>query len=167
MSALQSAVYEGQVTHRRHLPRPHAFGYRVAQLYLDLDEIERVFAGRWLWSANRRNLAEWRRADYLGAPSRPLKEAVLDRVEQAGGGRPQGAVRMLCHPRYAGYVFNPVTFYYCHGGDGSLHSLVAEVSNTPWGERHAYVLPVADAGCRGRSLPAACAGVDGRGRARA
>ena len=59
---------------------------------------------------------------------------------------------MLCHPRYAGYVFNPVTFYYCHGGDGSLHSLVAEVSNTPWGERHAYVLPVADAGCRGRSL---------------
>ena len=71
MSALQSAVYEGQVTHRRHLPRPHAFGYRVAQLYLDLDEIERVFAGRWLWSANRRNLAEGRRADYLGAPSRP------------------------------------------------------------------------------------------------
>lgn len=152
MSALHSAVYEGRVTHRRHLPRPHAFGYRVAQLYLDLDEIDRVFAGRWLWSANRRNLAEWRRADYLGESARPLKEAVLDRIEQAGGGRPDGAVRMLCHPRYAGYVFNPVTFYYCHDGDGALHSLVAEISNTPWGERHAYVLPVAAAGRRGSAL---------------
>ena len=109
MSALHSAVYEGRVTHRRHLPRPHAFGYRVAQLYLDLDEIDRVFAGRWLWSANRRNLAEWRRADYLGESARPLKEAVLDRIEQAGGGRPDGAVRMLCHPRYAGNVFNPLS----------------------------------------------------------
>ena len=112
-----------------------------------------MFAGRWLWSANRRNLAEWRRADYLGAPSRPLKEAVLDRVEQAGGGRPQGAVRMLCHPRYAGYVFNPVTFYYCHAAadtGGALEAVVAEITNMPWRERHAYVLPLAQARQSGR-----------------
>ena len=60
---LASAVYEGWVRHRRHAPRPHAFRYRMAQLYLDLDEVERIFDRRWLWSVNRRNLAEFRRSD--------------------------------------------------------------------------------------------------------
>jgi DUF1365 family protein len=163
MSARHSAVYEGRVTHRRHLPRAHAFSYRMAQLYLDLDEVERVFDGRWLWSARSRNLAEWRRADYLGPATRPLKAAVLDRVEQATGHRPGGPVRVLCHPRYAGHVFNPVTFYYCHGvadaagtadadAGAPLEAIVAEITNTPWQERHAYVLPVADAEARGRAL---------------
>lgn len=152
MSALHSAVYEGSVRHRRHAPRAHAFSYRMAQLYLDLDEVDHVFQRRWLWSAHRPNLAEWRRADYLGPPARRLKDAVRDRVEQATGERPSGPVRMLCHPRYAGYVFNPVTFYYCHDGAGVLHSLVAEVTNTPWGERHAYVLPVSAAEGGGRLL---------------
>ena len=147
MSALHSALYEGRVVHRRHLPRAHAFRYRMAQLYLDLDEVAQVFERRWLWSVGRRNLAEWRCSDYLGPPAVPLKDAVLDRVEQATGERPGGAVRMLCHPRYAGYVFNPVTFYYCHGADEALRAVVAEVTNTPWGERHAYVLP-ADAAQR-------------------
>jgi len=156
MSALHSAVYEGRVTHRRHLPRMHTFSYRMAQLYLDLDEIEQVFAGRWLWSTQHRNLAEWRRADYLGPATQPLKAAVLDRVEQATGHRPGGAVRVLCHPRYAGHVFNPVTFYYCHGSDDvageTLEAIVAEITNTPWGERHAYVLPVEAAHASGRAL---------------
>ncbi len=140
MSPVHSAVSEGRVVHRRHLPRAHAFRYRIAQLDLDLDEVERVFERRWLWSVDRRNLGEWRRSDYLGPACTPLKDAVLDRVEQATGERPGGAVRMLCHPRYAGYVFNPVTFYYCHNTGDALRAVVAEVTNTPWGERHAYVL---------------------------
>ncbi|WP_372017434.1 DUF1365 domain-containing protein [Pseudoxanthomonas sp. 10H] len=155
MSPLHSAVYEGRVVHRRHLPRAHAFGYRVAQLYLDLDEVDRVFAGRWLWSSRRRNVAEWRRGDFLDPDVPSLREAVLDRVEQAGAGRPAGPVRMLCHPRYAGYVFNPVTFYYCHAAadaGGALEAVVAEITNTPWAERHAYVLPVARAERRGPAL---------------
>lgn len=152
MSALHSALYEGRVVHRRHLPRAHAFRYRIAQLYLDLDEVERVFERRWLWSVDRRNLGEWRRSDYLGPASTPLKDAVLDRVEQATGERPGGAVRMLCHPRYAGYVFNPVTFYYCHDTGDALRAVVAEVTNTPWGERHAYVLPADQAERRGGLL---------------
>ena len=79
MSApLRSAVYEGVVRHRRHAPRPHAFRYRMAQLYLDLDEVDAVFRGRWLWSAGSRNLAEFRRADFLAAGFRhPLKTSGL------------------------------------------------------------------------------------------
>ena len=152
MSPLHSALYEGRVVHRRHLPRAHAFRYRIAQLYLDLDEVERVFERRWLWSVDRRNLGEWRRSDYLGPACTPLKDAVLDRVEQATGERPGGAVRMLCHPRYAGYVFNPVTFYYCHNTGDALRAVVAEVTNTPWGERHTYVLPADQAERRGGLL---------------
>ena len=60
---LASAVYEGVVRHRRHAPHPHTFRYSMAQLYLDLEEIEQVFEGRWLWSSSRRNVAEFRRSD--------------------------------------------------------------------------------------------------------
>ena len=150
---LHSAVYEGVVHHHRHHPRVHAFGYRMAQLYLDLDELEQVFAGRWLWSVGRRNLARFERADFLGPVTRPLKEAVKDRVQAATGQRPDGPVRLLTHLRYAGLSFNPVSFYYCFQADGqTLHSIVAEITNTPWRERHAYVLPLAQASQQGRLL---------------
>jgi DUF1365 family protein len=140
-TSLASAVYDGRVVHCRHRPHPHAFSYRMAQLYLDLDEIDTVFRDRWLWSVNRRNLAEWRRADYLGPATQPLAEAVRERVRKALGRTPPGPIRMLTHLRYAGHVFNPVTFYYCFAADGTtLDSIVAEITNTPWRERHAYVL---------------------------
>ncbi len=142
LPGLHSAVYEGVVRHHRLAPRPHAFCYRIAQLYLDLEEIDRVFAGRWLWSRESRNLAEFRRGDYLGPSGLPLTEAVKGLVERHTGRRPAGPVRLLTHLRYAGYIFNPVSFYYCYGADGTaLSAIVAEITNTPWGERHAYVLP--------------------------
>ena len=148
-AALNSAVYEGVVRHWRLAPRRHAFAYRIAQLYLDLDELEQVFAGRWLWSAHGRNLAEFRRTDYLGPASLPLAEAARTLIERHTGVRPSGAVRLLTHLRYAGYVFNPVSFYYCHDAGGALEAVIAEITNTPWKERHAYVLPIAGAQRRG------------------
>ncbi|WP_199098594.1 DUF1365 domain-containing protein [Dyella sp. ASV21] len=153
MNALASAVYEGRVTHRRHAPRPHAFTYRMAQLYLDLDELDEVFRDRWLWSVGRANLAEWRRSDYLGPMDMPLADAVRLRVQRDTGEVPRGPIRMLTHPRYAGYVFNPVTFYYCFAPDGlTLDFIVAEITNTPWGERHAYVMQTDAATRRGRAF---------------
>ena len=150
---LHSAVYEGVVRHRRHSPHPHAFEYRMAQLYLDLDEVEQVFAHRWLWSTTHRNIAEFRRSDYLGPPELPLAEAVRQRVEQATGWRPCGPIRLLTHLRYAGMVFNPVSFYYCFAEDGeTLVAVLAEITNTPWKDRHAYVLPIENAVIRGRAL---------------
>lgn len=148
----ESAIYEGTVVHRRHAPRAHVFEYRMAQLYLDLDEVDDVFRDRWLWSVDRPNLAAFHRRDFHGDPSRPLADAVRDRVEATTGERPAGPVRLLAHLRYAGYCFNPVSFYYCHDRGGALHSIMAEITNTPWKERHAYVLPVAGATGRGRAL---------------
>lgn len=150
---LRSAVYEGRVWHRRRSPQPHAFSYRMAQLYLDLDELDRVFAGRWLWSQDSRNLAEFRRSDYLGPTDLPLIESVRLRVQEAVGHRPSGPIRLLTHLRYGGIVFNPVSFYYCYGTDGrTLDCIVAEITNTPWRERHAYVLPRGTAHCDGSLL---------------
>lgn len=150
---LASAVYEGVVRHRRYSPHAHAFDYRMAQLYLDLDEIDQVFAGRWLWSCEHANLAEFRRSDYLGPNELSLAEAVRQRVEQATGHRPSGPVRLLTHLRYFGVAFNPVSFYYCYDEDGqTLLAIVAEITNTPWKERHAYVLPIEQAQIHGRAL---------------
>lgn len=147
-TALASAVYEGVVQHCRHAPRAHAFRYRIAQLYVDLDELDRVFAGRWLWSTNHRNLAEFRRNDYLGPTALPLAEAVRRRVERHTGRRPLGPIRLLTHARYAGYLFNPVSFYYCQAPrEDTIEAIVAEITNTPWNERHTYVL-AADAARR-------------------
>jgi DUF1365 family protein len=148
-----SAVYEGRVRHRRRLPHAHAFEYPMAMLYLDLAEIDRAFEHRWLWSADRRNVAEFRRSDYLGDPDVPLDQAVRDRVEDEVGRRPGGPIRLLTHLRYFGHCFNPVSFYYCYAPDGStLETVVAEVTNIPWKERHAYVLPVAAAERHGSAL---------------
>ncbi len=157
MSAAQplaSAVYEGVVRHRRRGPHPHAFSYRVAQLYLDLDELERAFRGRWLWSVGRRNLAEFRRSDFLGPATVPLAQAVRECAARTLGHAPQGPIRMLTHLRYGGYVFNPVTFYYCYRDAAAtkLECIVTEITNTPWRERHAYVLAVSAAASRGGAL---------------
>lgn len=147
-----SCVYEGVVRHRRHAPVPHGFRYRIAQLYLDLDEIDGIFARRWLWSSRGANVAQFRRADYLGPAAMPLAEAVRERIRAQGIEPPTGPIRLLTHLRYFGHVFNPVSFYYCHDDCGALRCVVAEITNTPWRERHAYVLPVEDAERHGRAL---------------
>lgn len=150
---LQSAIYEGWVHHRRHAPRAYAFRYRICMLYLDLDEIDHVFAGRWLWSSGRRNIAQFRRSDYLGDPDIPLADAVRERVRQETGRAPRGPIRLLTHLRYFGHCFNPVSFYYCYEPDGvTLDCIVAEITNTPWQERHSYVLPVCLAERHGRAF---------------
>jgi DUF1365 family protein len=103
--------------------------------------LPQVFEPYWLWSAETPSLAQFRRADHLGDPDVPLKQAVLDEVERQTGRRPAGPVRLLTNLRYFGYVFNPICLYYCYAADGStLEAIAAEVSNTPWNERHVYVL---------------------------
>lgn len=141
---MHSAVFEGIVRHRRFEPVDHALRYRMFMMYLDLDELGTVFkgAGRLLWSAGRWNLACLLRKDHFGDRKTPLKQAVLDLVEQQSGERPAGPVRMLAHLRYFGYAMNPATFYYCFDATGQhVEAVVTEIHNTPWGERFCYVLP--------------------------
>lgn len=147
----KSAIYEGWIRHRRHAPRPHAFRYRICMLYIDLAEADSLFAQRRLWSVDRPNIAEFRRSDFMGDADIPLDTAVRDKVEAETGHRPTGPIRLLAHLRYFGYSFNPVSVYYCYADDGvTLDTIVAEITNTPWKQRYAYVLPIASAEPHGR-----------------
>jgi len=138
---MRSCIYEGWVRHRRFAPVTNAFRYRVCMMHIDLAEAEGLFRGRWLWSVNGLNVACLLRRDHLGEAAQPLDLAVRDLVERRLGRRPTGPITLLTHLRYFGYVMNPVSFYYCWGEDGAeVEAIVAEVNNTPWGERHCYVL---------------------------
>lgn len=138
---LVSALYVGRVRHRRFAPREHSFRYPLFLMYLDLAELHSVFAGRWFWSTGRRNLAWFDRCDHLGDPETDLDTSVRDLVQRETGNRPTGPIRLLTHLRYFGHCFNPLSLYYCFDEAGErLDTLVAEVNNTPWGERHCYVL---------------------------
>lgn len=138
---MTSAVYVGRLRHRRFAPVPHEFTYSLFQVYLDLGELDEVFRGRWCWSTQRPALAWFRRADHVGDPSVSLDTTVRDLVEGAGVRRPTGPIRLLTNLRYFGYVMNPVSFFYCFDSAGlRVETIVAEVNNTPWGERHCYVL---------------------------
>jgi len=138
---VNSRLYAGTIGHHRHEPAVNSFRYQVFMLYLDLDELETVFKSRWLWSTKRINFAWFRRADYMGSPEQPLSDAVRELVDLETGSKPPGPIRLLTNLRYLFYKSNPVSFYYCFEADGkTLHSVVAEVTNTPWGERYCYVL---------------------------
>tara|TARA_R110002072_G_scaffold173600_2_gene328300 strand:- start:78404 stop:79396 length:993 start_codon:yes stop_codon:yes gene_type:complete len=171
-STLKSCLYVGKVRHRRFTPVENGFTYSGSWLYLDLSELDRVFAKRWFWSTGRTALARFHRTDHLVFPGDilpaaldseewskpaeqsfgkrpdrpvdslpPLDVAVRSLVEAAGFERPPGPIRLLTQPRYFGYKMNPVSFYYCFDADDQqVQTIVAEVNNTPWSERHCYIL---------------------------
>ena len=142
-----SAIYEGTLRHRRFVPRSHEFSYRQSMLYLDVAELPELFRDVPLWSAERPALARWHRDDYLGPQEQDLGECVRARVAEELGRAPRGPVRMLTQCRFAGLCFNPITVYYCfdheHGSE-RLDAIVAQVTNTPWGERHRSVIDCTD-----------------------
>jgi DUF1365 family protein len=133
-----SCIYEGTIRHRRSLPR-HEFRHRLALWYVDLDELPELLDGRLLEQSP--GGLRFRRRDYHGDPRVPLAEAVRNTVAAQTGSRPAGPVRLLTQLRSFGHCFNPVSFYYClSAGADRVQAILAEVTNTPWGERHAYVL---------------------------
>jgi uncharacterized protein len=137
----ESAIYEGWVRHRRHDPVAHAFTYPLFMAYLDLAELPWVLDPYPGWSARRPALARFKRSDYLGDPARALDACAREAVEERTGTRPDGPVRLLTNLRYFGHIFNPVSFYYCFDRAGErVEHVLAEVTNTPWGERHVYLL---------------------------
>ncbi len=140
-----SAIYDGQVWHKRFAPKTHQLRYRLFQLLIDLDELPELDrALRW-FSWNRRNLFSFRDADH-GEGRGGLKLQVHRLLAEHGLSDAAARVLLLCMPRVLGFVFNPISIYYCHRADGSLGAMLYEVNNT-FGQRHSYLVPVdADAG---------------------
>ena len=138
---MQSAIYKGVVMHRRYRPKIHQFRYQLFMMYLDLDELPYLFEPYWLWSYEKSNWASFWRRDHIGSPSQSLSDYIRGFIQTEVGLKPTGPIRLLTHLRVFGYCFNPVSFYYIfNSADTELEYIVAEVCNTPWGERHCYLL---------------------------
>lgn len=137
------ALYVGRVMHARLAPVRHRFAYRVFSLLLDIDALAEAGRGLKLFAVNRRGLFSFHEADHGprdGSPLRPWAERLLAR---AGIDIGRGTIRLLCFPRLFGYVFNPLSVFYCEDESGRLAAIIYEVNNT-FGDTHAYVCPVPD-----------------------
>jgi len=143
-----SAIYSGKVRHRRFLPKQHSFEYDVFMMYLDTSEIETIFSLSKFWSLKKFAPVQFKRSDFhIDKKSNPAKnlpsveDSVRNTLESEIGSRPAGPIRMLVNLRYWGFNMNPLCTYYCFDDAGEkIIAILAEVNNTPWNERHAYVL---------------------------
>ena len=133
-----AALYECRISHTRLLPLRHAFTYRTYLWLVDLDHLPRLGPGL-------RLLAAFRGRDHLGDPGKPIRDNLDDFLRSQQIDLAGGQVMMLAHARVLGYVFNPLTVYWCHRADGALACVVAEVHNT-YRQRHAYLLRTDDHG---------------------
>lgn len=145
-TGLQSQWLEGSIRHRRKTPAVHEFSYKTGMLALDLREWNQVTEISPLFSLEGFNWLSLKREDYFAPDTPDLLKAVSDKVFEATGWQPDGAIELITHPRYFGYVFNPVSFYFCYSRgdrpiDGAVPRVIlAQINNTPWNERHVYCL---------------------------
>lgn len=150
------ALYFNRVMHKRLRPFVHRFDYRVFSVLVDLDRLDSLSRSLRLFSHNRFNLFGLYDRDHGprdGSPLRPWIDGLLhDRGIDLG---PEGRVRMLCFPRVLGYVFNPLTLYFCNDGAGRLRAVLYEVRNT-FGDMHSYLLPVDGDHVTGSPVVQAC-----------
>ncbi|MGF1591626.1 MAG: DUF1365 domain-containing protein [Kiloniellaceae bacterium] len=137
-----SALYFGKVMHKRLRPFVHGFTYRVFSLYLDLDELAACDRRLRLFSHNRWNLFSFHDRDHGARDGGALKPWIEAQLAAAGIDLAGGPVRLLCFPRVLGYVFSPLSIWFCHHADGSLRAILYEVRNT-FGGKHGYLIPVA------------------------
>ena len=136
-----SALYRGEVMHRRLRPRAHRLAYRVFWLLLDLSEIDRLDRRLKLFSRGRFNLLSFHDRDHGDGTPTPLRAQVEALLARAGLDIAGGPIRLLTMPRVLGYVFNPISLFYCHHRDARLAAVIYEVTST-FGVRHAYLIPV-------------------------
>ena len=139
-NSLGAGIYTGRVRHRRYSPVAHAFEYTMFMAYLDVDRLPEMMSASSLTGYQNAALLSYREADHFGDPSRPLRERLA--VDAAANGLllPDGPIYLLTHLRYAGYCFNPISFYYCYErGVGEPALVMAEVKST-FGESYNYWL---------------------------
>ena len=145
-SEFESAIYRGFVRHRRFTPKKHEFDYPLFMMLMKVDEIPRLLQRFWQLGTGALSWARFKRSDYLGAEDQSLSESVQSKLAELTG-RPraqlQGDVFVLCHLRYLGLYFSPLNLYFLRQ-DESYPYMLAEVSNTPWNERHYYCIDLRD-----------------------
>lgn len=140
----RSCLYAGQVMHHRMKPSKHRFIYRVVSMLVDLEELPTLAQRLKFFSLNRFNLFSFHERDHGDGSDRPLIEQVRDTLRSKGLDLGKGRVELLCYPRLLGYVFNPLSVFYCYDEQDRLAAILYEVSNT-FNQKHNYLIPVDDA----------------------
>ncbi|WP_409525832.1 DUF1365 domain-containing protein [Nitrincola sp. MINF-07-Sa-05] len=140
MSAqINSCFYRGEVMHHRMRPHKHRFIYKVASWLIDLDEVDTLNSLK-LFSHNRFNLFSFHDRDHGDGSDTPLKEQIRSILQSHDINTGKGSIMLLCYPRIFGYVFNPLSVFYCYDEQKTLQAILYEVSNT-FGQRHSYLIP--------------------------
>ena len=140
MISRNSCLYLGSVVHNRLRPRRHRLAYRVFSMLIDLDELPALDRDLALFSHNRLNLFAFHDCDHGAADGTSLRVWVEAQLEAAGIAGDGGPIRLLCYPGVLGYVFDPISVYFCHKYNGRLVAILYEVRNT-FGQRHSYLIP--------------------------
>ena len=136
---MESAIYSGTLRHRRFKPTRHEFTYPVFMTFLDIDRIPELMRVSPFASYNRFNWASFCERDHFGDPTSPLRERLRADAAAEGIRLPDGPIFLLTHLRHLGYIFNPISLFYCYSGEERLETILAEVNNT-FGESHNYWL---------------------------
>lgn len=139
--SFSSAIYQGLVYHKRFKPKVHQLKYRVCSFLFDLDELDELDRALPFFSHNKWNIVSFWDKDHGAGEKQNLRLYVEQTLKQAGYTDKVGAIKLLCYPRLFGYVFNPLSVYYCYDTKGQLQTIIYEVSNT-FSQRHSYVIPV-------------------------
>jgi DUF1365 family protein len=150
-----SGLYSGVVTHARLRPRVHRLRYKIFMILIDLDEAAALSGKLKLFSYNKPGLIALNDRDHLDGSDTPLADQVREELARAGLDFGGGPVRLLCMPRVLGFVFNPISVYFCHRADGRLGAILYEVNNT-FGQRHAYLIPVRPQDCTDGEVAQSC-----------
>lgn len=138
-----SGLYIGETYHERFVPKSHKFTYQIMMFWLDLDEITKLNNELSLFSQQKFNWIQYKRSDFLSQEHEDLKDEVLAKMSSLAGKPLSGKVFLLSPLRILGIYFSPVNFYYLQNKDGNFTHLLAEVSNTPWNQRHCYLVDLA------------------------
>lgn len=137
---IHSCIYRGEVFHQRFIPRVHKFSYNIFFLAIDLDELPLLNQMGRYFKTDRFAPLRFFAPDYLQHKSRITKKDVWDQVTELGGQDKHGRVLFVGQMRCFGLYFSPINCYYCYDQQDQLSYLLVEVSNTPWNERHYYLI---------------------------
>lgn len=135
-----SAIYVGEVTHRRFTPKAHSFRYALFMLGLDVHEMELRLKPAGLFGFSWFNPLRFVEKDYLKCEPGNLSSRIKNKVIKLGGKADIKSITMMCQVRCFGIYFSPANFYFCYDNENNCTQMLAEVSNTPWNERHYYLV---------------------------
>jgi DUF1365 family protein len=143
MSMFSSSLYHTQIFHRRRRPKKHRLHYGAFYLLLDLDELDAMHRKLKWFSYNSFNIFSFHDSDHGPGTREPLRPWVEHHLARAGVDLQGGRIELLCLPRILGYVFNPISVYYCYHRNGDMQAVLYQVSNT-FGQRHSYLVTLAE-----------------------